>query len=71
MMWFVIQELTNEYLIDTIGNLTLLEGKNSNNGHVGNFSLGSKDFEKKTQSYKDSSCLLTRTITNNYEKFFQ
>ena len=32
-------ELTEELLIDKIGNLTLIEGKNSENGHKGNSSL--------------------------------
>jgi len=33
-------KLSNQSLMDNIGNLTLIEGKNSDNGHKGNSSLG-------------------------------
>ena len=33
--------------MNNIGNLTLIEGKNSDNGHKGNSSLGSKSYVKK------------------------
>ena len=61
--------LSNQSLMDNIGNLTLIEGKNSENGHTGNFSLGSKKYEKKKNSYKNSSCKITREIVQNYETF--
>jgi uncharacterized protein with ParB-like and HNH nuclease domain len=56
-------------LINSLGNLTLLEGKNSKNGHQGNSALGNKKYEDKKQSYTDSSCKLTREISEKYEVF--
>lgn len=56
-------------LMNNIGNLTLIEGKNSDNGHKGNSSLGSKTYDKKILSYKGSSSIITRDIVNNYETF--
>ena len=47
-------------MLDNIGNLTLLEGKNSKNGHKGNSSLGTKSFKIKKESYKNSCSKLTR-----------
>jgi len=61
--------LSNQSLMDNIGNLTLIEGKNSENGHTGNFSLGSKEYEKKKKSYKNSGCKITRDVEQNYETF--
>lgn len=55
--------------MDNIGNLTLIEGKNSDNGHKGNSSLGSKTYDKKVNSYKGSSSMITRNIVDNYETF--
>ena len=40
-------KLSDQSLMDNIGNLTLYEGKNSVNGHKGNSALGSKPYEKK------------------------
>ena len=62
-------KLHNPSLMDNIGNLTLIEGKNSNNGHKGNSSLGSKTYDKKVISYKGSSSIITRNIADNYETF--
>ena len=62
-------KLHNPSLMDNIGNLTLIEGKNSNNGHKGNSSLGSKNYDKKVISYKGSSSIITRNIPDNYETF--
>ena len=62
-------KLKNQSLMDNIGNLTLYEGKNSLNGHKGNSALGSKPYEKKKDSYKDSSCKITRDIIENYNSF--
>ena len=64
------EKLRNPTLINNIGNLTLYEGKNSENGHKGNSSLGSKSYEQKKQSYKGSSCMITREIANNYDVDF-
>lgn len=55
--------------MDNIGNLTLIEGKNSDNGHKGNSSLGSKTYDKKISSYKKSSCMITREIAEDFETF--
>lgn len=62
-------KLTDQSLIDNIGNLTLIEGKNSDNGHKGNSSLGSKTYDKKILSYKGSSCMITRDIPNYFTSF--
>ena len=62
-------KLRNQSLMDNIGNLTLIEGKNSDNGHKGNSSLGSKPYDKKVISYKGSSSIITRNIVDNYETF--
>jgi hypothetical protein len=64
-------KLSNPSLIHTIGNLTLLEGKNSENGHKGNSSAGCKDhLTKVNSSYKDSSCKITRSIAFDYSTVF-
>ncbi len=62
-------KLLNPSLMDNIGNLTLIEGKNSDNGHKGNSSLGSKTYDKKKSSYKGSSSRITRDIEDNYKTF--
>lgn len=62
-------KLLNQSLMDNIGNLTLLEGKNSENGHKGNSSMGSKTYDKKIDSYKGSNSKITRTIVENYQTF--
>jgi len=61
--------LVNQSLMNNIGNLTLIEGKNSDNGHRGNSSLGSKLYDKKKKSYSESSSKITRDITEKYETF--
>jgi hypothetical protein len=53
--------------INDIGNLTLLEGTNSQNGHKGNSSCGANDFIKKLPSYKNSHCTLTKDIVTDYK----
>ena len=55
--------------IDIIGNLTLIEGKNSENGHKGNSSLGAKEYILKQPSYVGSSCKITREISKEYDSF--
>jgi len=62
-------KLSNQHLMDCIGNLTLYEGKNSENGHKGNSALGSKPYANKKQSYSKSNCMLTRNISQNYDSF--
>ena len=44
--------LNDETLMNNIGNLTLLEGKNSENGHKGNSSLGAKLYSDKKLNIK-------------------
>lgn len=60
---------SNNDLINNIGNLTLLEGKNSDNGHKGNSSLGAKPYIQKKISYKESSSKITRDIYEKYLNF--
>ena len=55
--------------MNNIGNLTLIEGKNSDNGHKGNSSLGSKSYVKKKKSYEQSSSKVTRNVAEKYETF--
>lgn len=62
--------LNNKSLINNIGNLTLLEGNNSDNGHKGNSSLGSSTYNKKVLSYNESSCKITRDITKKFKNNF-
>ena len=62
-------KLKNETLINNIGNLTLIEGKNSKNGHKGNSSLGCKEYIKKKSSYQNSSAQISRNIAKEYETF--
>lgn len=62
-------KLSDQSLMNNIGNLTLIEGKNSDNGHKGNSSLGSKTYDKKVESYKGSSSIITRNIVECHETF--
>ena len=62
-------KLKNETLINNIGNLTLIEGKNSKNGHKGNSSLGCKEYIKKKSSYQNSSAQISRNLAKEYETF--
>ena len=55
--------------MNNIGNLTLIEGKNSDNGHKGTSSLGSKSYGKKKTSYAESSSKVTRNVSEIYETF--
>ena len=61
--------LSNQSLMDNIGNLTLYEGKNSENGHEGNYALGKKSYDKKKTFYSKSNCMITREISQNYAIF--
>jgi len=61
--------LADQSLMNNIGNLTLLEGKNSVNGHKGNSSIGCKSYGNKKKSYQESSSKVTRNIAEKYETF--
>ena len=61
--------LVDKSLINNIGNLTLIEGKNSDNGHKGNSSLGSKSYSLKVKSYKRSSSIITRDLATEFHLF--
>lgn len=52
----------NNKLLNNIGNLTLLEAKNSKNGNIGNRSIQNSSFEIKKESYKKSSLIITKNI---------
>ena len=56
-------------LINNIGNLTLFEGNNSDNGHKGNSAAGSKEYDKKISSYRESSSKTTRNLAMKYAEF--
>jgi hypothetical protein len=62
--------LTNPALMNSIGNVTLLEGKNTKDVQKGNSSLGCKEYIKKIDSYKNSSCKITREIAEKYVDSF-
>jgi DNA-directed RNA polymerase subunit RPC12/RpoP len=61
--------LSDSNNINKIGNLTLLEGNNSKNGHKGNSSLKDKSFSHKLESYKGSSIFITRKLAETYTLF--
>ncbi len=64
-------KLSDTSLINNIGNLTLLEGKNSENGHKGNSSIGCKDHSTKVKSsYAASSSKITRSVATNHPTSF-
>jgi len=64
-----IDELKERKLIHNLGNLTLLEGSNSESGHKGNSSMGKKPYTEKIESYKGSSSLITKKLGENYSDF--
>ena len=55
--------------VHSLGNLTLLEGTNSKNGHKGNSSIKDKPYEEKRNSYKTSCVQLTKQIAETYITF--
>jgi hypothetical protein len=57
--------------VNLLGNLTLLEGKNSENGHRGNKSLQDKPYSSKKESYKQSEFKGTRKVVDDYPEDFQ
>ena len=62
-------KLNDVSLMNNIGNLTLLEKKNSDNGHKGNSSLGSNSYVSKREHYKESNSRITRELAIKYEDF--
>lgn len=62
-------DLKNTNNIHLIGNLTLLEGKNSENKHKGNSSIKASEYDKKKESYKGSTSFITRDIVNKFNSF--
>lgn len=65
-------KLSDTSWLNRIGNLTLLEGKNSENGHKGNSGVGCKDHGVKvTKAYSGSSSQLTRDIAKAYPLAFE
>jgi hypothetical protein len=64
-----IDVLKKRELMHNLGNLTLLEGSNSQNGHKGNSSIGKKNYIEKINSYKESSSLITKELANTYSDF--
>ena len=65
----IIDELKERKLMHNLGNLTLLEGSNSQNGHKGNSALGKKIYTDKINSYRESSSLITRELASEYNDF--
>jgi len=64
-----IDELKERKLMHNLGNLTILEGLNSESGHKGNSSIGKKPYIEKVNSYKGSSSLITKNLAEKYLKF--
>ena len=64
-----IDELKERKLMHNLGNLTLLEGSNSESGHKGNSSMGKKPYVEKIDSYKGSSSVITKHLGENYSDF--
>ena len=62
-------ELKNRLLLNNIGNLTLYEKKNSENNHLGNFSLGAKPYSKKKEQYLKSNSKITRETSLKFDTF--
>lgn len=56
------EDLSEQTLMNNIGNLTLLEGTNSENGHSGNMSIGAESYKHKKKSYRGSNSFITRQI---------
>ena len=63
--------LEDKNRINLLGNLTLLEGANSENGHRGNLSLQDKPYIEKKESYKQSGCKMTRAIAKKFPTEFE
>ena len=64
------EPIINSKNMDKIGNLTLLEGKNSDKiGHKGNSSIQNKLYKDKLNSYKESSVKVTRELAVLHNAF--
>jgi len=67
----IIPRKTSVDDINCIGNLTLLEGENSKNGHKGNSSIGANQYmSKRHDSYLGSNSLITKELASDYEDDF-
>ena len=64
-------KMKDESLKNNIGNLTLLEKKNSINGHKGNSSLKNNCYDKKKKAYKGSASIITRQIEEKFPTTFE
>tara|TARA_B110000444_G_scaffold45799_1_gene41717 strand:- start:1592 stop:3679 length:2088 start_codon:yes stop_codon:yes gene_type:complete len=62
--------LTNGKLINSWGNITLLESKNTKNVQTGNRGVKTS-MSKKKESYTNSSLTLTKKIVDEYPEFFE
>jgi hypothetical protein len=60
--------LLSPNIIYRLGNLTILESKNSKNGHKGNRSIKDNSFSNKKEQYKESCHKITRELVK-YENF--
>jgi uncharacterized protein with ParB-like and HNH nuclease domain len=60
--------LSTPNIIYKLGNLTILESKNSKNGHKGNRSIKDKPFSIKKEQYKESCHKITRDL-DKYTNF--
>jgi len=56
-------DMSTPNIIYKLGNLTILEAKNSKNGHKGNRSIKDNSFDSKKIQYKDSSHKITRNLS--------
>jgi hypothetical protein len=63
------KNLDDKNNMDRIGNMLLLEGKNSKGIQKGNYSLGSKKFDKKIVHYKKSCSKNTRSFYKKFKKY--
>lgn len=63
------KNITMNEMTNNLGNLTLLEGKNSKNGIKGNSSLGAKAYEDKKETYLKSCYEITKEIPANFSDF--
>lgn len=63
----IMSKNTKNKDIDKIGNLTLFESENSENGHKGNRSLQDLDFDKKKEYYEQSIFKITQNIVEDYD----
>jgi hypothetical protein len=65
-----IEKLKDSSSMNKLGNLTLLEKGNSQNGHKGNSSIKATEYHLRLDSYKQSCVILTRRIPTEYPTQF-